>query len=68
MDNHFVTKEELSSAKKDLSNKIDLLEAHLDTKFEKVHSDSLSQEISLHRWFLGTAISIIGVLIALHFI
>lgn len=68
MDGRFVTKNELNSVNKDLSHKIDLLEAHLDTKFEKVHNNSLSQEISLHRWFIGTDISIIGVLIALHFI
>ncbi|WP_039107151.1 hypothetical protein [Levilactobacillus brevis] len=68
MNSKYVTQQELREVKENLSYKLDLLEAHLDTKFEKVHSNSLIQEISLHRWFIGTAISIIGVLIALHFI
>lgn len=48
MKNDYVTKDELEKAIDSTNNKIDLLEAHLDTKFEK-------QKV----WFYSTGIAIV---------
>ncbi|GEK28868.1 hypothetical protein [Furfurilactobacillus siliginis] len=53
MDNRHVTHEELDHAIDKVSDKIDLLSAHIDTKFEKQKN-----------WFYGTGISIVVAVIA----
>lgn len=78
----FATKQELNDTKKDISHQIELLQAHLDTKFETMntkfekintHFSNIETQIANSRntsikWYIGTSIAIIGVLIALHFI
>ncbi|GEK28479.1 hypothetical protein [Furfurilactobacillus siliginis] len=52
--NDYVTHSELNSAVDKLSHKIDLLDAHIDTKFEK-------QKV----WFYGTGISVVVAIIGI---
>lgn len=57
----YVTHEELNHAVDRLSDKMDLMESHIDTKFEQVNTKFANQKV----WFYGTAISIILATIAI---
>ncbi|WP_282801248.1 hypothetical protein [Secundilactobacillus kimchicus] len=59
--NKYVTHEELDHVVDRLSDKIDLMESHIDAKFEQVNTKFANQKV----WFYGTAISIIVATIAI---
>lgn len=72
MKNDYVTHAELDHAVDKLSSKIDLMEAHIDTKFESVNTkfESINakfveQENKQIKWFIGTAIAIVGLTVTL---
>lgn len=56
MKNDYVTHEELDHSVDKLGTKMDLMEAHIDTKFEQVNTKFANMKV----WFVLTAISIIA--------
>ncbi|WP_288531864.1 hypothetical protein [uncultured Secundilactobacillus sp.] len=68
----YVTHAELNNAIDKLSAKMDLMEAHIDnkfeqinTKFEAINTKFADQENKQIKWFLGTAVAIIGLTVSL---
>lgn len=62
MNKDYVTHEELNHAIDHLSDKLDLMEAHIDNKFEQVNTkfEQVNTKFATQKvWFYGTAISII---------
>lgn len=57
----YVTHQEFDKAMQDLNHSFDLLDAHLDTKFEQVNTKFEKQKV----WFYGTGISIVLAMIAI---
>ncbi|WP_132981268.1 hypothetical protein [Pediococcus pentosaceus] len=56
----YVTHQEFNKSMQDINRRFDLLDAHLDTKFEKINTKFEQQKV----WFYGTGISIIVAMIA----
>lgn len=66
MPNDYVTHKELDSAVDKLSSKMDLTEAHIDTKFETVNTKLAKQELSITIRIIAVvslAVAIIGLMI-----
>ncbi|WP_137597821.1 hypothetical protein [Paucilactobacillus kaifaensis] len=61
MKNDYVTHKELDYAIDKISSKIDLMEAHIDTKFESINTKFAIQKV----WYIFTAITIISATVGL---
>lgn len=59
----YVTHQELNEATKDITHQIELLEAHLDTKFETVNTKIAKAQSTIIMWLIGTIVAVIALVI-----
>lgn len=64
MNSQFATKQELHDAKKDIKQEIELLSAHIDTKFAESDTKIERARNASIMWYIGTSIAIVAILIS----
>jgi len=65
MDSKFATKQELHDAQKDIKHEIELLSAHIDTKFAESDTKIERARNASIMWYIGTSIAIVAILISI---